>query len=97
MRRRALRLEMVKTVNVMLRVCMLLFSRVPFSVTLRTLARQASLSMEFSGEEYWSGLLCPPPGDLPNPRSNPYLITSPALQAGSLPLAPPEKYFSTNF
>ena len=32
-----------------------------------TVARQASLSMEFSRQEYWSGLPCPPPGDLPNP------------------------------
>ena len=30
-------------------------------------AHQASLSMEFSRQEYWSGLPCPPPGDLPNP------------------------------
>ena len=35
--------------------------------TPRTVARQASLSMEFSRQEYWSGLPCPPPGDLPNP------------------------------
>ena len=28
---------------------------------------QASLSMGFSRQEYWSGLPCPPPGDLPNP------------------------------
>ena len=29
-------------------------------------ACQASLSMEFSRQEYWSGFPCPPPGDLPN-------------------------------
>ena len=33
-----------------------------------TIARQAPLSMEFSGQEYWGGLPCPPPGDLPQPR-----------------------------
>ena len=31
------------------------------------IACQALLSMEFSRQEYWSGLLCPPPRDLPNP------------------------------
>ena len=35
--------------------------------TLWTAARQAPLSMEFSRHEYWSGLSCPPPGDLPDP------------------------------
>jgi len=38
--------------------------------------------MEFFRQEYWSGLPCPPPGDLPNPEIEP---TSPALQADSLP------------
>ena len=33
-----------------------------------TVARQAPLSMEFSRQEYWSGLPFPSPGDLPNPR-----------------------------
>ena len=37
------------------------------SVTLWTAVRQAPLSMEFSRQEYWSGLPCPSPGDLPNP------------------------------
>ena len=35
----------------------------------------------FSRQEYWSGLPCPPPGDLPNPRIKP---RSPALQEDSL-------------
>ena len=39
---------------------------------------------EFSRQEYWSGLPCPPPGDLPNPGIKP---TSPALQVDSLPLS----------
>ena len=46
-----------------------------------TVACQAPLSMEFSRQEYWSGLPCPPPGDLLNPRIEP---RSPALQADSL-------------
>ena len=39
--------------------------------------------MEFSRQEYWSGLPCPPPDDLSNPGIEP---TSPALQVDSLPL-----------
>ena len=32
-----------------------------------TVARQAPLSIGFYKQEHWSELLCPPPGDLPNP------------------------------
>ena len=46
-----------------------------------TEAHQAPLSMGFSRQEYWSGLPCPPPGDLPKPGIEP---RSPALQADSL-------------
>ena len=46
------------------------------------------LSMGFSGQEYWSGLPFPPPGDLPDLRIKP---RSPALRAGSLPSEPPGK------
>ena len=49
---------------------------------------QAPLSMEFSRQEYWSGLLFPPPGDLPNPGIDP---RSPALLADSLSSEPPGK------
>ena len=49
-----------------------------------TVAPQASLSMEFSRQGYWSGLPFPPPGDLPDPGIEP---GSPALQADSLPLS----------
>ena len=48
-------------------------------------ALQAPLSMGFSGQEYWSGLPCPPPGDLPNPGIEP---RSPALQVDYLPSKP---------
>ena len=44
--------------------------------------------MGFYRQEYWSGLPCPPPGDLPNPGIEP---RSPALQADSLPSEPPGK------
>ena len=47
-----------------------------------TVANQAPLSMGLSGQEYWSGLPFPTPGDLPNPGIKP---GSPALQADSLP------------
>ena len=47
--------------------------------------------MEFSRQEYWSGLLFPTPGDLPNPGNEP---TSNALQADSLPSEPPGKPLS---
>ena len=44
-----------------------------------TVARQAPLSMEFSWQEYWSGLPCPPPGDLPDPEIKTTSLPSPAL------------------
>ena len=55
------------------------FSRVWFSVTLWTLALLAPLSMGFSRQRYWSGLLFPPPGDLPHPGIKSESPASPAL------------------
>ena len=52
------------------------------SVTSWTVARQAPLSVGFSRQEYWRGLPCPPPGDLPNPGIKPESLTSPALAVG---------------
>ena len=43
------------------------FSRVRHFATLWTVARQAPLFLGFSKQEYWNGLPCPPPGDLPDP------------------------------
>ena len=54
-------------------------SRVQLFVTLWTVAHQAPLSMGFSRQEYWSGLPCPPTGDLPNPGIEPVFLMSPAL------------------
>ena len=48
-------------------------------VKLWTLAHQAPLSMGSSGQESWSGLPCPPSGDLPNPGTEHMTLTSPAL------------------
>ena len=55
-------------------------------MTLWTVARQAPLSMEFSRQEYWSGLPFPSPGDLPHPGIK---LGSPELQADSLLSEPP--------
>ena len=44
-----------------------------------TVAHQAPLSKEFSRQEYWSGLPCPPPGDLPHPGIEPMSLESSAL------------------
>ena len=56
------------------------------SATPWTVAYQASQSMGFSRQEYWSGLPFPSPGDLPDPGIEP---GSPALQADGLPSEPP--------
>ena len=64
------------------RACVLShFSHVRLCATLWTAACQAPLSMEFSRQEYWSGLLFPSPGDLPDPGIEP---ESHALQTDSL-------------
>ena len=62
-------------------VCMLAksFSHLWLFATLWTVARQAPLSEGFSRQEYWSGLPCPPPGDLPNSGIKPTSFMLPAL------------------
>ena len=76
-----------------LRVCMLnCFICVRLFVTPWALAHQAPLTMEFSRQEYWSGLPFFPPGDLPNPGIKP---ASPALAGGFFtaePLGKPKIY-----
>ena len=61
-------------------------SRVQLFATLWTVAHQAPPSMEFSRQEYWSGLPFPSPEDFPNQRIEP---GSPALQGDTLPSEPP--------
>ena len=51
-----------------------------------TVACQAPLSIEFTQQEYWSGLPFPSPGDFPDVRMEPVSLSSPALQADSLSL-----------
>ena len=63
-------------------------SRVRLFATLWTVAYQAPLSMEFSRQEYWSGLPFPAPRDLPDPGITP---RSPTLLADTLPSEPPGK------
>ena len=74
------------------RACMLSrFSRVPLLATLWAVARQAPLFMGFSRQEYWSGLPCPPPGDLPDPGIQLGSLTSPTLAGGFCTTSAPEK------
>ena len=64
-------------------VCVLShFTHVWLFATLWTVVCQASLSMRFSRQEYWSGLSCPPPGDLPDPGIELVTLMSPALAVG---------------
>ena len=58
------------------------FSHVILFVTLWTVAHLAPLSMKFSRQEYWSGLSCPPPGDLLDTGIKPVSLMSPALAEG---------------
>ena len=62
-----------------------------FFVTPWTVACQSPLSMGFSGQEYWSGLPCPPPRDLPELRIVSYVSCIGRRLACSLHLAPPGK------
>ena len=54
----------------------------PDSATPWTVAHQAPLSLEFSRQEYYSGLPFPSPGDLPYPGIEPMSLVSPALAGG---------------
>ena len=58
------------------------FSHVQLFVTLWTVSRQAPLTMGLSRQEYWNGLLCPPPGELPDTGIKPTRLTFPALAGG---------------
>ena len=64
-------------------VCVLsCFSHVQLFATPWTVANQASLSMEFSREEYWSGFPFPSPEHLPDPGMEPTSLVSPAVAGG---------------
>ena len=72
--------------NLAVKVKVKSLSHVRLFVTTWTVAYQAPPSMEFSRQEYWSGLPFPSPRDLPNSEIKP---ESPALQADTLPSEPP--------
>ena len=68
--------------------------RVQLFMTPWTIVCQAPLSMEFSRQEYQSGLLFPPPGDLPDSGMEPKSLGSPALAGRFFPTEPPGKPLS---
>ena len=68
-------------------VCVL--SHVWLFVTPWTIAHLAPLSMEFSRQEYWSGLPFPVPGDLLDPGIEPASLVSPVLAGRFFTTAPP--------
>ena len=63
-------------------VCTCVLSTVQLFASPWTVAHQAALSMEFSRQEYRSGLPFPPLGDLPNPEIKPASPVAPAMQGG---------------
>ena len=71
-------------------LCLVTNSHPPLA-TPWTVAHQAPLSMEFSRQEHWSGLPCPPPGDLPNPGIEPVCLMSLALAGEFFTTEPPAK------
>ena len=66
-----------------------MLNRVQLFVTPGTVALQDPLSMEFSRQEYYSGLPFPTPEDLPNPGMKPTSLVSPALAGGFSTTVPP--------
>ena len=76
-----------------LATCMLSHSsRVQLFSILWTVAPQVPLSMGYSRQEYWSGLPCPSPGDLPDPGIKPKSPAASVLQEDSLPRATREAH-----
>jgi len=71
-------------------------SHVQLFATLWTVAHQAPLFMGFFRQEYWSGLPCPPPGDLPDPEIEPVFLCLLRWQAGSLPLVALDRWFTAS-
>ena len=72
----------------------LVLSHVWHFATPWTVTSQAPPSVGFSRQEYWSGLPCPPPGDLPDSRVELASVSYIDWQVGSLLLAPPGKPYS---
>ena len=72
-------------------MCVLLLSHVRLFVTPWTVARQAPQSTGLSWQEYWSELPFPPPGDLPDPRTEPVAPVAPVLAGGFFTTEPSGK------
>ena len=62
-------------------------------MTLWTVALHVPLSMGFSRQEYWSGLPCPPPGNLPDPGTEPMSLLSTALAGKFFTTSASSSYF----
>ena len=78
--------------HIILSVCVQLLGCVwPHGLNPWTVAHQAPLTMGFSRQEHWSGLPCPPPGDLPNPGIKLASSMSPALAGRFFTTVPPRK------
>ena len=74
-----------------------MFSHVQLIAIPWTLSHQAPLSVGLSKQECWSGLPFPPPGDLPDPGTDPVSLVSPVLKTDSLPTVPPGKPMNTHY
>ena len=66
-------------------------SHIQLFATPWTVVYQAPLSMEFSKQEYWSGLPCSAPGHRPDPGPEPVSLASPTLAGGFFTTATPGK------
>ena len=78
----------VRTLSVVAVCC--LVAQLCLFETPQTVAYQATLSVGFSRQEYWSGLPFPSPGDLPDPGIEPKSTVSPALACRLFTTEPPE-------
>ena len=76
---------------------MCVLSCVQLFATPWTVAHQTPLSMEFSRQEYWSGLPFPSLGDLPDPGIEPTSLASLALAGRFLTTKPPGKPYFMSF
>ena len=72
-------------------MCACVLSCVQLFETLWTTAHQAPLSMGFSRQEHWSGMLYPLPGELPNPEIEPMSLMSSPLAGRFFTVMPPAK------
>ena len=90
--RHILKYHSIRNIRISMRVCVCVcaraLSRVRFFVTPCTVAHQAPLFMEFSRQEYWSGLSFLTPGHLPDPGIEPASLKSSALAGRFFTIVP---------